>query len=114
MTERPTKSSTLAAVNRYLDERYEQFAKRMEEAWGSLPAFPYGHRGAVYCRLWDNHKEVLHALERHWLTWDRIAAIVIEDGLEGRWYKPPTGNAMRRVWGRVCQEMAERKGRVKT
>ena len=110
MTEKPTKSATLAAVNRHMDERYEQFAKRMDKAWASLPAFPHGHRGAVYYWLWENHKEVLHALERHWLTWDKIAAIAVEDGLKGRWDKPPTGNAMRRVWVRVCHEMAEKKG----
>jgi len=75
----------------------------------SLPAFPHGHRGAVYCWLWDNHKEVLHAMERHWLTWDEIARAAARDGVKGRWDKPPTRNAMRRVWGRVCAEREARK-----
>ncbi len=37
MTQKPMKSPTLAAVNQHLDERYEQFAKRMDKA---LPACP--------------------------------------------------------------------------
>ncbi len=57
------------------------------------------------------HAGIAHARERHWLSWDTIDLIIAEDGILGRWGKPPTGNAVRRVWGRVCQEKEERASR---
>ncbi len=42
---------------------------------------------------------------------DQIAIVADGDGVKGRWDKPPTGNAMRGVWARVCQEAEERKAR---
>jgi len=67
MTMKPTKSPALAAVNQQLDERYEQFARRMDKALASLPQFPHSRRGSVYCWLWDNHAEVVRALDTHGL-----------------------------------------------
>ncbi len=40
-----------------------------------------------------------------------IARAAARDGVKGRWDRPPTGNAMRRVWGRVCAEQEERKAK---
>lgn len=101
MKAKPPKSPTLTAVNQHFDEENERFAKGMDKAFEDLFGFPHGHRGAVFCWLWDNREGVMHAMERHWLNWNGIARIATEDGLKGRWGKPPTGNAMRRVWVRV-------------
>lgn len=101
MKAKPPKSPTLTAVNQHFDEENERFAKGMDKAFEDLFGFPHGHRGAVFCWLWDNREGVVHAMERHWLNWNGIARIATEDGLKGRWGKPPTGNAMRRVWVRV-------------
>lgn len=111
MKAKSMKSPALTEVNEHFDERYERFAKHMDHWFENRPDFPHGHRGAVFCWLWDNHKGVVYAMERHWLPWDSIALIAAEDGVQGRWNKPPTGNAMRRVWGRVCQEMKVREKR---
>ena len=105
MKAKPPKSPALAAVNQDLDQRYERIAKGMDEALKGWFGFPHGHREAVFCWLWDNHEGVVRVMDRHGLTWDGIARIATEDGLKGRWGKPPTGNAMRRVWGRVCVEL---------
>lgn len=59
----------------------------------------------MFCWLWDNHEGIVHAMERHGLMWDSIAHIATEDGVKGRWGKPPTGNAMHRVWGRMCPQL---------
>ena len=64
---RPSKSPTLTMVNRHFDDRYEQFAKRMDAAMARWPEFPHGQRGAVFCWLWDNRAAVEHAMKRHWL-----------------------------------------------
>ncbi len=101
MKAKPPKSPALTAVNQHFDEENERFAKGMDKAFEDLFGFPHGHRGAVFCWLWDNREGVVHAMERHWLNWNGIARIATEDGLKGRWGKPPTGNAMRRVWVRV-------------
>ena len=37
--------------------------------------------------------------------------IVAEDGILGCWGKPPTANAVRRVWCRLCREKEERAAR---
>lgn len=105
MKAKSPKSPTLTAVNQHFDERYERFAKHMDKGLEDWFGFPHGHRGAVFCWLWDNREGVVHAMERHWLAWEGIARIATEDGLKGRWGKPPTGNAMRRVWGRVCVDL---------
>ena len=108
MKAKPTKSPTLTRVNRHYDERYARFAEHMDRAMAKWPTFPHGHRGAVFCWLWDNRAAVVHAMKYHWLSWDQIAIVADGDGVKGRWDKPPTGNAMRRVWVRVCQEAGER------
>lgn len=105
MKAKPPKSSALAAVNQDLDQRYERIAKGMDEALNGWFGFPHGHREAVFCWLWDNHEGVVRVMDRHGLTWDGIARIASADGLKGRWGKLPTGNAMRRVWVRVCVEL---------
>jgi len=105
MKAKPPKSPTLTAVNQHFDEENERFAKGMDKAFEGLFGFPHGHRGAVFCWLWDNREGVVHAMERHWLNWNGIARIATEDGLKGRWGEPPTGNAMRRVWVRVCVDL---------
>ena len=105
MKAKPPKSPALTEVNQHFDEEYERIAKGMDKALEDWFGFPHGHRGAVFCWLWDNHDGVVHAIKRHGLTWNGIARIATEDGLEGRWGKPPTGNAMRRTWARVCVDL---------
>ena len=103
MMKKSSKSPALTAFNQDLDDRYKRFAKNMDQWLHEVTTNPSReHRAEVFRWLWNNHAEVVHALERHWLTWDTIAEIAAEDGVKGRWGKPPTGNAMRRVWGRVC------------
>jgi hypothetical protein len=104
-------SPTLTEINQHYDDEYERFAAGMDKAFAAMRRFPYGHRGPVFIWLWENHAGVVHAMERHWLAWDTIAMIATEDGIKGRWGEPPTGNAMRRVWGRVCQEKESRAAR---
>ena len=108
---RHTPSPALTEVNQYLDERSERFMKAMDKAWANRRPFPYGHRGPVYIWLWENRAAVTHAMEVHWLSWDTLALAAADDGIVGRWGKPPTGNAMRRVWVRVCQELEKREAR---
>src|ERR1700712_3097704 len=72
-----------------------------------LGTYPYNNREAVFCWLWANHAEVMEARERWYVTWHGIAAIMEKDGIKGGKGDPPTANAVRRVWDRVCLEMEE-------
>ncbi len=79
-----------------------------------LGAYPYNTREAVFCWLWANHAEVTEARERWYVTWEGIAHIMREDGVKGWKGDLPTANAVRRVWGRVCREIEERKAAGKS
>jgi hypothetical protein len=74
-----------------------------------LTDYPFNFREPVFCWLWANHAEVLN-LRTRWdgLTWESIASIMREDGVLGHHGQPPTANAVRRVWGRVCREIEAR------
>ncbi len=66
--------------------------------------YPYDFREAVFCWLWANHTEVTNLRTRwDYVTWVGIAAFMREDGVLGHNGQPPTANAVRRVWGRVCR-----------
>ena len=110
---KPSLSPTLTEVNQHYDDEDARITAGLDKAFAAMRGFPYGYCGPVFIWLWENHAGVVHARERHWLGWDTIALIIAEDGILGRWGKPPTANAVRRVWGRVCQELDTRNGRGK-
>ena len=67
----------------------------------------------MFCWLWVNHAE-LSAMRRSLRlrpTWDSVARIMAADGVLGRHGASPTGNAVRRVWGRVCREIEAERAR---
>jgi hypothetical protein len=110
---RHPKSRTLAAV-------IEEWSKPLTTtkadkaffAW--LSDYPHNSREAVYCWLWDNHAELTRLLTEWRPTWETIAVIMTEDGILGARGAPPTGNAVRRVWKRVCRDKEERDRRKGT
>ena len=102
---KPTKSPALTELNKHHDDRAEEVFKALDGWLANLGKnFPHGYRGEVFCWLWDNYPAVRHAIERHWFCWEAIAEMAEHDGVKGRWGKPPTANAMRRVMTRVVAE----------
>jgi hypothetical protein len=76
-----------------------------------IGTYPHNHRAAIFCWLWDNHDDLALMLQRWKPSWDTIAGIMAEDGIKGRYGAPPTGDAARRVWKRVCREIEEKRKR---
>ena len=72
-------------------------------------ADPSNWREPVYAWLWVNQAEVLD-LRTRWdgLSWKGIVRIMVEDGVKGSRGEPPNANSVRRVWGRVCRDKADR------
>ncbi|MDQ2804378.1 MAG: hypothetical protein M3Y41_17480 [Pseudomonadota bacterium] len=99
----PTKPSpTLAAVLKHW--KTPKPDKRLERALAQIPRYPHNRRAEVFCWLWVNHAVVVELLDQWRYSWLEIADIAEQDGVKGRYGLVPTGNAMRRVWGRVCPE----------
>ena len=73
-----------------------------------LSDYPHNSREAVFCWLWDNHEGVTEIIGKWGCSWDGVAIVMTADGIKGSKGADPTGNAVRRVWGRVCREMEER------
>lgn len=82
----------------------EAFIKAMTD-------YPHNRREAVFCWLWVNHEGVHEMVERWKCSWHGVAKVMELDGVVGSRGAPPTGNAVRRVWGRVCREIKEGRGR---
>lgn len=102
---KPTKSPALTELNKHHDDQTERVFKALDGWLANLGKdYPHGYRGEVFCWLWDNYAAVRHAIERHWFCWETIAELAEYDGVKGRWSKPPTANAMRRVMTRVVAE----------
>jgi len=106
----PTKPSpTLAAVLRHW--KTPKPDKRLERALAQIPSYPHNRRAEVFCWLWVNHAVVAELLD-HWrYSWLELAELAEQDGVKGRYGLAPTGNAMRRVWGRVCSEIEARRAK---
>ena len=81
--------------------------QRSRDVLAQILDYPHNGRAEVFCWLWVNHAELSEM--RHSLrlrpTWRGVAQIMAQDGVKGRHGAAPTGNAVRRVWGRVCQEI---------
>lgn len=111
------KSATLAAVReRWEQERRTVWTPEARAAFAAITDYPHNFRAAVFCWLWVNHAELSAMLRSPRLrpTWDSVARIMAADGVLGRYGAPPTGNAVRRVWDRVCREIeAERARKAK-
>lgn len=107
------KSPHLTAILHHWNKPRRQ-TKAEKEMFARLADFPHNSREAVFCWLWDNHEGVTEMIGKWMCTWDGVAIVMKADGIKGSRGADPTGNAVRRVWGRVCQEMAKRKGRIKT
>ncbi len=109
MVHTPKKSPTIAT---YLRERAEEIAqdrKDLRRAMAKWPKYPHNRRGAAFCWLWDNHDGVLKVMQGHYLTWHHVAFMANEDGVTDRWGKPPSANALRRVFVRVSAEIEARR-----
>lgn len=99
------KSRTLTAIITDLNKPRRQ-TKAEKAFFERLADYPHTNREEVFCWLRDNHDE----LRRRWMTpWDAIALIMIEDGVKGHNGVTPTGDAVRKVWKRVCREIEEEK-----
>jgi hypothetical protein len=80
---------------------------RADEAWFKRPReYPIERRQPVFCWLWANHHEVTELRRKMFLGWQQIADIMRNDGVVGSRGAPPNANAVRRVFGRVCLEIA--------
>lgn len=100
----PTKPSpTLAAVRK--EWEIPKRDERLRRWLAQIPPYPHGVRAEVFCWLWANHAELSEMLRRWKPTWASVAQIMEMDGVRDRYGKAPTGNAVRRVWGRVCREI---------
>jgi hypothetical protein len=80
--------------------RWNEAASRKFLARMADPAFG---RKPIYAWLVTNHDEVArlrHRLDRP--GWDSIAQVMAADGVLGARGAAPNGNAVRRVWKRVC------------
>lgn len=73
---------------------------------------PIGGHGAVYRWLRDHRAEVAQALVREKLAWHSVAAEIAAAGVLGARGEPPTGNAVRRVWKRLCRDLVAEEARV--
>lgn len=76
--------------------------------------YPHNRREAVFCWLWVNHEEVHEMIGKWKCSWHGVAAAMDLDGIMGSRGAPPTGNAVRRVWGRVCREMEQGRGKKRS
>jgi hypothetical protein len=103
---RPMKPSKLLTdFVKDLDKpRWNEAASRKFLARMADPAFG---RKPIYAWLVTNHDEVArlrHRLDRP--GWDSIAQVMAADGVLGARGAAPNGNAVRRVWKRVCRDKA--------
>ncbi|MBV9747681.1 MAG: hypothetical protein JO157_02590 [Acetobacteraceae bacterium] len=104
MARKHRKSPALAAVIEHWSKPSrlrKSFLRALEEATD----YPHNCRAAVFCWLWVNHAELSEVLWRWQPTWASVARIMEADGVRDRYGKAPTGNAVRRVWKRVCREI---------
>ena len=76
---------------------------------------PCRWREPVYAWLLANHAKVIRARQHRngWngLHWQEIARIMELEGIKGSRGDPPNANSVRRVWGRVCDDMEKQKAR---
>ncbi len=88
---KPSLSPTLTEVNQHYDDEDAQIAAGLDKAFAAMRGFLYGYCGPVFIWLWENHAGVMHARERHWLSWDTVALIIAENGILGRWGQAADG-----------------------
>lgn len=105
MARKHRKSSTLAAVVAHLSRPPRPLSKAFRRALEEACDYPHNCRAEVFCWLWINHAELSEVLRRWEPSWAPVARIMEMDGVRDRYGKAPTGNAVRRVWGRVCREI---------
>lgn len=67
--------------------------------------YPHNCRGEVFCWLWVNHAELTEILWRWEPSWAGVAEVMAHDGVKDANGAAPNGNAVRRVWGRVCRDI---------
>ena len=104
------KSAHLTALLKHWNTP-RRLKKWEDKLFAELADYPHNRWEAVFCWLWVNHEGVTEMIRRWHYTWAGVAEIMEMDGIKGSKGAAPTGNAVRRVWGRVCQEMEEREGR---
>ena len=105
MEHKPKKSPALTAFIQMENRDAERERKRFARSIAKWPKYPHNRRGAVFCWLWDNYDGVRVVMGDHDLTWIGVAWLANLDELKGRWGKPVTPNALRRVFARVAPEI---------
>lgn len=105
MEQKLRKSPAIATFIRMENRDTERQRKRFARAIAKWPNYPHNRRGAVFCWLWDNYDGVLEVMRQHDLTWIGVAWLANMDKLKGRWGKPVTPNALRRVFTRVAPQV---------
>ncbi len=72
---------------------------------------PFGRQGDIYRWLRANFDFVENWRIRLSPTWDTIAAKISKAGVVNRNGKGPTGRLVRRIWQRVCRDVAAERER---
>jgi hypothetical protein len=67
----------------------------------------FGGRSKAYRWLRKNFDELSRGLAEFRPSWDAVAAQMAREGIIGQRGKPPYGHAVRRVWERVCRDVAK-------
>ena len=105
MERKPQKSPAIKAFIQMENRNNERDRRRFARAIVKWPKYPHNRRGVVFCWLWDNYDGVREVMSDHDLTWIGVAWLANMDELKGRWGKPVTPNALRRVFARVAPEV---------
>ncbi len=104
------KSSNLTAVLKHWNTPQPR-TQTDKDMIARMSDYPHNKREAVFCWLWDNHEGVTEIIGKWGCSWDGLVKVMKADGIKGSKGADPTGNAVRRVWGRVCREIEERERR---
>jgi hypothetical protein len=95
--------------------RQESDERHMDEKVGDAGfegrGSSFRRRGEVYRWLRKNHEAVKEWLVRSEPAWAAVAARIASEGVIGTKGAPRTGNAARRVWQRVCRDIAAERQR---
>lgn len=66
----------------------------------------FGGRGDIYRWLREHHAVVTEWLAVRQPSWETIASRIARDGVVGQRGNPPAWHSVRRVWQRVCRDVA--------
>jgi hypothetical protein len=80
--------------------------EQRERITATMKARAFPRNSDLYRWLRDNRRVVSNALKATGAGWDGLLAVVLDAGVTGRHGTPPNERSVRKVWLRVCTDLA--------